>query len=137
MIRSDTLAQCHARAFDGEGRAWHADEFAELLASPQVIAAGDGRAFAMARVVADEAEILTVATDPAERRKGLARAALCEVMSEARGRGALQVFLEVASDNSAARALYAAEGFSVAGRRRGYYRRADATVDAVVMVRLL
>ena len=36
-----------------------------------------------------------------------------------------RLFLEVAEDNAAARALYATAGFAEAGRRRGYYAAAD------------
>ena len=43
----------------------------------------------------------------------------------AAARGAVRVFLEVADDNAAARALYARAGFVEAGRRPGYYAGAD------------
>ena len=41
--------------------------------------------------------------------------------------------LEVASDNTAARQLYAAAGFVTVGRRPRYYRRSDETVDALLL----
>jgi ribosomal protein S18 acetylase RimI-like enzyme len=57
------------------------------------------------------------------------------------------MLLEVAVDNAGARAMYDALGFTVAGRRRGYYRRVTGSVeatrasttrvDALVMVRML
>jgi ribosomal-protein-alanine N-acetyltransferase len=55
---------------------------------------------------------------------------------EAARRGARRIYLEVAEDNAAARALYAAEGFEPIGRRRGYYaRREGPAVDAITMRR--
>ena len=50
--------------------------------------------------------------------------------TEARTRGAVTAFLEVASDNAPAQALYRAAGWQDAGRRRNYYA---AGIDAVVM----
>ena len=46
-------------------------------------------------------------------------------MLAAAARGATRVFLEVAEDNLAARALYERTGFVEAGRRPGYYAAAD------------
>ena len=52
--------------------------------------------------------------------------------------GAHAVFLEVASDNTAAIALYEREGFAPAGIRRGYYAKAGAPPqDALVLRRAL
>jgi ribosomal-protein-alanine N-acetyltransferase len=53
------------------------------------------------------------------------------MIAEARRRGASEVLLEVREDNDAARGLYASEGFTVLGRRRGYYEQ--GRVDAVTM----
>lgn len=127
------MAAAHAAAFT-QSRPWSADEFASLLESPLAFAAGDARCFALARVIADEAELLTIATHPAHQRQGLARACMAEWESAARDRGALDVFLEVAADNAPAQALYRACGFAECGRRAGYYRRDGAdSVDAVLM----
>ena len=75
----------------------------------------------LARIAAEEAEILTLAVAPAARRQGLGRALLLAAMEEAARRGAREMFLEVAAANPAARALYAACGFTEVGLRRGYY----------------
>ncbi|MBY0338017.1 MAG: GNAT family N-acetyltransferase [Acetobacteraceae bacterium] len=81
----------------------------------------DGQGFILARVAADEAEILTLAVVPEARRQGVATALVEAACAAALLAGARVMFLEVAEDNGAARALYAALGFAVAGRRRGYY----------------
>lgn len=131
------MAATHAAAFS-DARPWSAAEFAGLLAQSGVFAAGDNRCFALVRVAADEAELLTIATDPAHRRRGLARAAMTDWMAQAAHRGAARAFLEVAADNRAALALYRGLGFGLSGRRKAYYRRpGQAGADALVLTRSL
>ena len=64
-----------------------------------------------------EREILNLAVDPSERRRGIARALLREEL----GRGKNQWFLEVRASNSRAIKLYESAGFRIAGRRESYY----------------
>ena len=130
----EQMAQCHARAFDGRGQVWSAREIADLLASPHVFAVGDACCFAMGRVVAGEAELLTLACDPAYQGQGLGRACLADFEAEAVVRGAEEFFLEVAADNTAAQALYLSAGYSEAARRKAYYARQGADpVDALIL----
>ena len=57
---------------------------------------------------------------------------------EARRRGATRAFLEVATDNAPARALYDAAGYRPAGLRRGYYPRPRGRAcDALILTREL
>jgi len=98
-------------------------------------AGGELLGWAGVRVIEDAAEILTVGVIPSARRHGLAVRLLDALLSEARQRGAAEVFLEVRVDNEAARALYLREGFTELGVRRGYYD--NGRVDAVVMTRAL
>ena len=79
---------------------------------------------------ADEAEILTLAVIPGQRRHGIGRALLRAATRRAEAMGAASMFLEVAVTNVAARALYATQGFAEAGIRRRYY--ADGT-DALIL----
>lgn len=127
------MAALHFDAFIGQGRPWTEAEFAGLLESVHVFAVGDANAFALGRVVAGEAELLTIATDPRMRRRGLGRAALVAFEAEAAKRGAVRFFLEVAEDNAGARALYAVAGYAECGRRPGYYPARDGRVDAIAM----
>jgi ribosomal-protein-alanine N-acetyltransferase len=134
----EAMAVTHARAFAGHGRAWSAAEFRDLLRSDHVFSIGDAHVFALARVVLDEAELLTLATDPAHRRAGRARACLTAFEAQAAARGAVSAFLEVAEDNAAARALYRAANYREVGRRKGYYTASDGKpVDALVLVKTL
>ncbi|HJT07568.1 MAG TPA: GNAT family N-acetyltransferase, partial [Stellaceae bacterium] len=88
-------------------------------------------------ILAEHAEILTLGVAPAARRSGVARAMLNDLFRRARLAGARSVGLEAAADNLAARRLYETCGFSQTGQRPGYYRRAGATVDALVFRRTL
>jgi ribosomal-protein-alanine N-acetyltransferase len=82
--------------------------------------------------------VLTLAVEPAHRRRGVARDLLRQALALAAAAGAEEAFLEVAADNPGALALYRAEGFEQAGQRGGYYRRTDGeTVDALVLRRTL
>lgn len=131
------MAALHARSFTTP-RPWSEAEITALLASPLVFALTRPGAFLLGRVVAGEAELLTIAVHPNQRRAGLGGALVAAFLTESRARGGESAFLEVAEGNDAARALYAACGFAPAGRRRGYYHRPDgASEDALVLVRSL
>ncbi|HEY5300445.1 MAG TPA: GNAT family N-acetyltransferase [Acetobacteraceae bacterium] len=124
------LAAIHAAAFP-PATAWDAQAFAGQLASPWVFGLIDAAgALILARVAADEAEILTLAVVPSARRRGLATALVGRAMRQAATRGASAMFLEVAETNVAALSLYAGMGFRPAGRRPRYY---PDGVDALVL----
>jgi ribosomal-protein-alanine N-acetyltransferase len=131
--RADWLAARHAEAFD---HPWNAEALRELLAAPGVFALADEAftGFILVRVVAEEAEILTLAVAEPARRRGLGRRLLQASEAESAARGASILFLEVAADNDGAIALYASAGFQPIGRRRGYYARANgSTIDALLL----
>jgi ribosomal-protein-alanine N-acetyltransferase len=127
------LARLHAAAFDRE-RPWSATEFAALLDGPGIFLLGDDRAALLARVTLDEAEILTLATDPAQRRRGRAAALLDAFHAGAAARGATRAFLEVAEDNAPARFLYEGRGYRTVGRRPAYYPRDNAPAAAALVL---
>lgn len=85
----------------------------------------------MGRRIADEGEILTIAVDPAHRRRGLGRRLLEAALERMDADGVRIVWLEVRTSNVAARMMYLASGFVAAGVRRGYYRR--PTEDALIL----
>lgn len=136
----DRAATLHGEAFAALGeRGWTRQDVAELLASPGVAGlllevAGRGVGMALYRVVVPEAELLTIAVQPGERRRGLGRRLLKAVVERVHDKGARTLFLEVGVDNPAARALYESEGFRQVGTRPAYYRRGAAPpADALVM----
>jgi ribosomal-protein-alanine N-acetyltransferase len=136
-MTSAELAALSARAYRHMDP-WGEADFAETLAHPLTLLVTGQGAFVLGRVVADEAEILALATDPAGQRRGLGRAVLTAFEAQAQARGAAQVFLEVAEANAPARGFYAACGYAVTGRRRGYYARPEGgRDDALLMARTL
>jgi ribosomal-protein-alanine N-acetyltransferase len=92
---------------------------------------------ALAQGLAEECEVLSIGVLPEHRRAGLGSALLAALVEEARRRGARTMFLEVAEDNPAARALYAVNGFVQIGRRANYYRRPSGLIDALILSLLL
>lgn len=122
------LAELHAQCFPH--KPWAAADFADLKKSGcDIVASENG--FIVWRVIADEAELITIGVAPDARQTGIASAMLAIMMGDAKKRGAKKVFLEVAENNTAARALYERNGFTVVGRRPKYY---DG-VDAIIMAR--
>jgi len=88
-------------------------------------------AFALVWSVADELHLLDMATLPAERRRGHARALLCELLAYARREHKRLLLLEVRRSNEGAISLYRSLGFETTGVRRGYY--SDTDEDALEM----
>ena len=129
-LHAAALAAIHAAAFP-PGARWGRDAMSLQLASPAAFGFIDAAGgCVLARVAADEAEVLTLAVMPHARRAGLARGLLAAACTEAARRGAAAMLLEVGAANVAAQALYAGAGFCAVGRRRGYY---GGTEDALVL----
>lgn len=87
--------------------------------------------YAAASVVADEAEIMDVAVSENYRRRGIGREILSSLEALCRELGAAAIYLEVRSQNSAARTLYESLGYEAYGTRHGYYK--NPADDAVLM----
>ncbi len=138
------VAALHRRLFDP---AWDAASIAALMAPPTGLALvahlppsasapNPLSGFLLARSAAGEAEILSIAASPETQRRGVARRLLETAIAEISARGALRLFLEVASDNDPALELYRNSGFIEVGRRRAYYtRRGGPAADALIMAR--
>ena len=125
------LAALHAQAFAAP---WSEAEFADLLQQAGVFAVEEPDGFILIRVVLDEAEILTLAVRPQARRIGLGGRLVGQGAVRAAQAGAVRLFLEVAEDNVAARALYERAGFAQIGRRKAYYAAPDGgRTDALVL----
>jgi ribosomal-protein-alanine N-acetyltransferase len=87
--------------------------------------------YLIARVIADEAEILNLAVTPDARRRGIGSALLQAGLDHCTRHRVTAVFLEVRESNQQARALYGAHGFRAVGQRAGYYR--NPPEDAMVL----
>lgn len=118
-VMGDSFAPCY-------GEAWTGPQCASLLSLPGVWLSvarldGDPVGFSMARIVADEAELLLLAVRSGMQRRGIGAALLDRFMLIAKERKASRLHLEVRDGNHAIN-LYQHAGFTVVGRRRDYYR---------------
>ena len=111
---------------------WTAQDFADLKKSGcEIIASQNG--FAVWRVVAGEAEIITIGVHPDGRKNGIASAMLTLIEDDVKKHEGTKIFLEVAENNTAARALYENSGYKQIGKRPKYY---DG-IDAILMEKTL
>jgi ribosomal-protein-alanine N-acetyltransferase len=148
------LAALHAACFDNAwDQPWTEKSFAAILAMPGaggcIAAIGDQPVgFSLARIAADEAELLLLGTHPAWRRVGHARALLAHEFEALAAAGAKQIYLEVAETNVPARNFYRQAGFVQVGLRPRYYHTArgsnastgggaEGAIDAIVLARAL
>ena len=123
------MTRLHGTAFDP---AWPEPDMVGHISSDLGIGFGDPLAgFILIRQIADQSEILTIVTDPSQRRQGIARRLIGAGMKNAAQTGAAVMFLEVAEDNAAAIELYKSVGFSRIGRRPAYYRRPGGRIAAL------
>jgi ribosomal-protein-alanine N-acetyltransferase len=133
------LARIHAQGFY---RGWPVGEFESFLAdanAPVYVACDTRRriaGFALIRIAADEAELLTIAVDPKWRGRGVGQALLRAAFDDLLLSPARRMFLEVSEDNAAAIKLYSREGFATISSRKGYYPKPDGSqATALVMAR--
>lgn len=84
-------------------------------------------------VAAGEAHLLNLSIASAWQRRGHGSTLLLEAMRMARGRGALNVYLEVRPSNAGAKALYSRFGFRQVSVRPGYYPAQAGREDALVL----
>lgn len=107
------------------GEAWTYAQLAGLLPMPGVwltLAQQNETVFgfSLARLVADEAELLLLAVMTSGQRRGIGRILLEHFEEEAVSRGAERLHLEVRDGNHAL-SLYEQASFGLVGRRRDYY----------------
>jgi ribosomal-protein-alanine N-acetyltransferase len=132
------LAELHGASFH---RGWGEGEFEGMLSERNTLVhrlrlRARTIGFAVSRIAADEAEILSIAVAEGYRGRGLSRQLLLTHLGHLAGRGVRTVFLEVEENNQPARRLYDRAGFAVAGRRERYYREAGGQqLNALVMRR--
>jgi ribosomal-protein-alanine N-acetyltransferase len=132
-VMNDSFDPCY-------GEAWTAPQCAGLLPMPGVwlTLALDGDeviGFALARVIADEAELLLLAVRGNKQRRGVGKLLLGAFVARASARGARRLHLEVREGNHAVK-LYNDGGFTQVGRRRSYYSGRDGQIyDALTLAR--
>ena len=131
------IAGLHGASFH---RGWSDGEIERMLADRDVLAhrATRGRSlvgFILSRLIAGEAEILSVAVAGSRRGTGVARRLLDLHLRRLAGLGARTVFLEVDEDNAPARKLYQRAGFREVGRREAYYLDPKGKRTAALVLR--
>src|SRR4249919_2758578 len=135
---ASAMSAIHAACF---AKSWDAAEIGQFLGVPGCVAlvastspAPAPQGFLIVKSAGDEAELLTLAVDPAWRRVGLASALLAAATRALRSAGSKWLFLEVDEGNSAARGLYQSLGAVVVGRRPRYYEHgADADIFSLAL----
>lgn len=136
------LAKLHAEGFY---RGWPVDDFTSFLVDPErtpaYVAVDKKRrvvGFAMLRLAADEAELITIVVSRKWRGKHIGHALMQAVFADLLLSPAKTMFLEVEDANAAAVALYAQLGFVEISRREAYYPKPDGgAATALVMRRAL
>jgi len=136
------LSELHGGAFR---RMWGEEEIAALLRDEHMIALVARRSsllsthrpvgFVIARHVADEAEVLTIAVAPRQRRRGIARQLMENLLRRLYAERIGELFLEVDTGNIAAVALYRGLGFREVGKREGYYQGDSGERNAALVMR--
>ena len=86
------------------------------------------------RKILDEYEILALATNIKNLRKGIASKLLKRLIEKAKKEDINKVFLEVSENNIAAIKLYLKVGFCKLGFRKNYYKTPQGFQDAFIMV---
>jgi [ribosomal protein S18]-alanine N-acetyltransferase len=143
-LREGDLAYVAALEAQIHAAPWTPGNFRDALAAGYSARVGEreGRivTYGVLILAPGEAQVLNLSVVPDARRQGLGRRLLRRFIDDARRLGAEQIFLEVRVSNTAAIALYDAEGFAAVGRRENYYPgigAGTAREDALVMRRPL
>ena len=131
------LAALHQACFE---KSWSAAEFEKFLQPPVSMAfivaddnaGNDPVGFILLRLVAGEAEILTIGVHPDHRRRNFGRALVNLAIDHCRSNGIVTVFLEVAEDNLGARRLYKKSGFESIDRQIRYYETETGRKDSLI-----
>ncbi len=124
---AEALAEIHQECFE---RGWSDGDIRSQLSSGPYFALiarqkGDQKrvplAFILVRQIADEAEVITIATRKKARRSGLARLLLEATIRKLETNRVKSLFLEVDEENLPALSLYKSLRFKQVGEREGYY----------------
>ena len=104
---------------------------------PQSISAGDLapylNGYLLATIIDGEAEILSIGVTPDRQRQGVGKRLLQYFFERGVSQNMTRVVLEVAEDNVSALGLYRDFGFVEFGRRKGYYKKGNRKIDAIMM----
>lgn len=138
-VHAGQASMLHGACF---AHGWDQHEVGRMLSDKSILAdavfVGAGQqpcGFVMSRLAADEAEILTICIDEAQRGRKLARLLLSRHLGNLVQRGIACLFLEVEEGNMPALALYRGQGFHKVGERPGYYAKPDGSRALALILR--
>jgi ribosomal-protein-alanine N-acetyltransferase len=134
-VQPGDVAAIHALQRQLMADPWSSESSRSELAHPDALGwiarRGDSVAgFLLGRKVPGKLEVMAMGVAPDLRRQGIGRALLERAATAARASDCAALVLELRASNVAARALYEAAGFVVAGRRPRYYPGGE---DALLM----
>ena len=137
MMSAGSLAKLHAQCFLTP-RPWSSKEFQELLLQTSVHLVSKDYGFIVGMLIGSEAELLTLAVDPQQHRKGIATKLLKEFENLCRSNTIKKIILEVMETNRPALKLYETNNFIVQGARKDYYSGVNGIkVSAIIMTKVL
>jgi ribosomal-protein-alanine N-acetyltransferase len=117
---------------------WQYKTFAKALQMPNSVIAvvnNELAGYVLVSELVGEIEIEDICVLPAFRNEGIASKMLCHIIEQAEKNGTDYIFLEVASCNSEARALYEKTGFEIISVRKQYYSLANNKFDDAILMR--
>lgn len=129
------MSTIHRKSFPA---GWPPDEMRLHIDKDLCLGLGDPlAAFILVQIGGDQADILTIATHPDHRRKGLARKLLSAAETALREDNVLTLFLDVSELNDSAKSLYKSCGYQAVGRRPRYYRTPNGRVASITFSKSL
>lgn len=129
------IAAIHAQSFNP---AWSKTSLVTMLENQQysgslILQNDQVIGFIICSTVLDEAEIISIAIEPAQRDHKYATHLLIHEIKRLKKLAIYKIFLEVNVANIAAIKLYQANGFTQNAIRKNYYKLADGTrADALI-----
>ena len=131
------MAELHRAEPTGQ-RAWSETEFSAMLSASNAVSVTCDAGFAVGQVIVDEAELFLIMTKPEHRKQGVGHRILATFEQQAFQNAVRRIILEVADTNTAARALYSANGYQQIAVRKNYYTFPNGShADAIVMEKYL
>ena len=118
----------HQKCFDFY---WKKEEFLSVLSLPTTQGFINQKGLIVYSLVFDEAEILTLCTDPHYQKQGVATQFIQEMICSCQKQNVHRILLEVRANNIPAIKLYEKQGFQKIGIRKNYYRTKEGPVDAL------
>ena len=127
------MAELHRAEPTGQ-RAWSETEFSAMLSASNAVSVTCDAGFAVGQVIVEEAELFLIMTKPEHRKQGVGHRILATFEQQAFQNAVRRIILEVADTNTAARALYSANGYQQIAVRKNYYTFPNGShADAIVM----